>query len=288
MGKMKTSFVGGVDEQPVKPSYDKAAKEAKRRAREGFDEKKEEVKKQNKPEVKVSQKETTVSYEETQGAQETSNVTEAKEIKETSEQKSSTSEKSAKVRGQKHLNAKAKVDRTRLYLISEAIALVKEISYTKFDATLELHMVVKKEGTNVSLTLPHPFGKQKKVVVADEKVIEELKAGKINFDVLLATADMMPKLVQFARLLGPRGLMPNPKNGTLIKTAKDAEKYAGNTVALKTEKKAPVIHTSVGKVSQSDSEITANISAVVEALGPRQILRAYISSTMGPSVKLSL
>lgn len=122
-----------------------------------------------------------------------------------------------------------------------------------------------------------------------KKTIEKLKEGKIDFDVLVATADMMPKLVPFARLLGPKGLMPNPKNGTLVNDLKKAKSFSTATITLKTEREAPLIHTVVGKVSQKDEEIVGNIETVLKALGKnKQIVRAFLKSTMSPSAKIEL
>jgi ribosomal protein L1 len=82
-------------------------------------------------------------------------------------------------------------------------------------------------------------------------------------------------------------MMPNPKNGTLIKSKKDAEKFSGNTLTLKTEKEQPVVHTVIGKLSQKESELEENTLVVLNAF-PKQILKAYIKSTMSPSIKLQL
>lgn len=194
-----------------------------------------------------------------------------------------------KVRGKKYLQSKSKIDRNKLYSIADAIKLVKESSYSKFDGTMELHLVVKKTGTSAQVTLPHSAGKAKRVEVANEATIKKLEKGKIDFDVLLATADMMPKLIPFAKILGPKGLMPNPKNGTLISDIKKAKSFAGNSVTVKTEKEAPLIHTVVGKTNQEDKEITANIQAIFQALqGTKQVSKAYLKATMSPSVKLQL
>lgn len=197
-------------------------------------------------------------------------------------------EKKTKIHGKKYLAAKVKIDRNRLYNLKDAVALVKETASTKFDSTVELHMVVRKEGLSVNVELPHSSGKSKKVEVADEATLEKLKTGKVDFDVLLATADMMPKLVPFARILGPKGLMPNPKNGTIIKSAKDKDKFNADKLAIKTEKKAPVIHTIAGKTSMKDGDLAENIDVILNAVTKRQIVKAYLASTMGPSVKLSI
>ena len=194
-----------------------------------------------------------------------------------------------KIRSKKYRDAKSKIAPGKTYPIKEAIKLVKETSYSKFDGTMELHLVVKKTGTSAQVALPHSAGKEKKVEVADEETVEKLKAGKIDFDILVATPDMMPKLVPFARLLGPKGLMPNPKNGTLINDPKKAKSFSAGTVTLKTEKDAPLIHTVIGKNSQKDEEISANTEAVLKALGgAKQIVKAYMKSTMSPSVRLQV
>jgi len=192
-----------------------------------------------------------------------------------------------KVRGKKYIAAKAKFDREKFYKVADAVKLVKEASYSKFDGTMELHIIVKKAGISTQVTLPFQAGRTKKVEIADEDTIKKLQAGKVDFDVLVATAAIMPKLVPFARLLGPKGLMPNPKNGTLVADEKKAKSYSAGAVTLKTEKEAPLIHTVVGKNSQKDEEIIDNTEAVLKALGGnKQIIRAFIKSTMSPSVKI--
>jgi large subunit ribosomal protein L1 len=139
---------------------------------------------------------------------------------------------------------------------------------------------------NVQVALPHSTGKTKKVVLVTPEVIAELEAGKVTFDVILATPETMPKLVKFAKLLGPRGLMPNPKNGTLVKEASAIDKFSTDTISVKTEKKAPVIHVALGKVSMDSEKLAENLAAVIAAINPKIIVKAYLTSSMGPSVKL--
>ncbi len=192
-------------------------------------------------------------------------------------------------RGKKYLESKSKVSKATLYKLEDAIKAVKESSYSKFDGTMELHLNVKKTGVNVQTTLPFSTGKQKKIEIADEKTLAKLKKGKVDFDLLLATSEMMPKLAMFARLLGPKGLMPNPKNGTVIKSEKDAEKFKGNLITLKTEREAAIVHTSFGKVSQKDEELVKNAESILTALGgAKTIVRAFMKSTMSPSVKIAI
>ncbi len=201
----------------------------------------------------------------------------------------SKSKKVERTRGKKYVEAKAKLDHEKFHKAAEAVALVKATSYSKFDGTMELHIVVKKVGTSVQITLPHQAGRVKKVEIATDETIEKLKAGKIDFDVLVATAEMMPKLVPFARLLGPKGLMPNPKNGTLVSDPKKLKSFSASAITLKTEREAPLIHTVVGKVSQKDEEIAENIETILRALGgDKGIVRAFVKATMSPAAKIKI
>ncbi len=193
-----------------------------------------------------------------------------------------------KVRGKKYQEVKANIDRSKSYNLQEAITLVKNSSYSKFDGTMEIHLIVKKQGLSVNVALPYLTGKSKKIEVANEETIEKLKTGKVDFDVLLATAEMMPKLVPFAKILGPRGMMPNPKNGTLIKSEADAKKFSANSVTIKTEKTAPLMHTTFGKVSQKDEELVKNLETILDAVNRKQVVRAFIKATMSPSVKIQI
>lgn len=194
-----------------------------------------------------------------------------------------------RVRSRKYQEAKAKIGAGKAYPARDAIKLVKETSYSAFDGTVELHLMVKKTGTSVQVTLPHSAGREKKIEIADDATIDKLKAGKIDYDILIATPEMMPKLVPFAKILGPKGLMPNPKNGTLVPDPRRAKGFSAGTVTLKTEKEAPLIHTVIGKVSQADRELYENLEAIFKALGgAKQIIRAFVKSTMSPSVKLQV
>lgn len=191
-------------------------------------------------------------------------------------------------RGEKYIKARGKVDNKKFYPLTEAIKLVKETSYSSFDGTVELHLVVKKENQSFNLELPHSSGKKKKIEIANSETLKKLKSGKVDFDILLATAEMMPRLVPFAKILGPKGLMPNPKTGTLIKDKKEVKNFSGNSITIKTERKAPIIHVSIGKVSQKEKDLKENTQAVVDKITTRQIEKAYLTSTMGPSVRLDV
>lgn len=190
-------------------------------------------------------------------------------------------------RSQKYVAARSMVDRTKSYGLTEAVELAQRIAYAKFDSTLTLHLNLKKDLKPVDVQMPFSTGKSVRVAEITDEVIAQLEAGKIEFDILLATPDTMKKIVKFARLLGPRGLMPNPKNGTITTdpSIKRAELEKGS-VSLKSEKSAPLVHVRVGKQKQAASEIVANIEAVIAAVGVTQINKATLAPTMGPGVKL--
>lgn len=189
-------------------------------------------------------------------------------------------------RGKQILEMRTKVDYSKVYQVTEAVALCKTTSYSKFVGTLELHLQTKKHPYTVTVNLPYSMGKEKRIEVASEATLAKLAKGTIDFDLLLATAEMMPRLVPFAKLLGPKGLMPNPKTGTLIKSEKEAKKFGGNSITLKTEKEAPLIHTVAGKLSADDKELVANVEAILNALDVKQIIRGFLKPTMGPSVRI--
>ena len=177
------------------------------------------------------------------------------------------------------------------YAISDAIKLLRDISLTKFDATVELHLALKEKGVSREIELPHSTGKIRKIAVADDEFIKKLESGNLdlNLDSLYASPDQMAQLVKFAKVLGPKGLMPNPKTGTVVP---DPEKSAAaaaskTSVILKTEKDAPLVHTTIGKLSASDQQLSANIQAILTAFAG-QLIKAVLKSTMSPAIKLVL
>ena len=271
MGKTKTAVITDIPEQEIagKVQYE------------------EKKKKQKEKEAKLEKKKKQVERVGLKGG-ERIKVVSGDVVEEPKTDEEISKKAKPKIRGKKYQAARAKIDKTKLYSLPEAVKLIKDTSYSSFDATVDLHLVTKKEGLTVSIELPYQTGKKKKIEIADNSTIESIKKGKIDFDILLATPEMMPKLVPFAKMLGPRGLMPNPKNGTLVKDKSAASKFSANKLHLKSEKNAPVIHTSVGKVSQKDSELQNNVSAILEAIGPKQILKAYLAPTMGAAIKLNL
>ena len=197
--------------------------------------------------------------------------------------------RAAKVRGKKYLAAKKKIDVNKYYPLNEAVKLVKTTSLSKFDGKIEAHITTNDIGNIAEISFPHLATASKKIVILNDTIFAEIKEGKINFDILIATPVTMSKLLPFARILGPKGLMPNPKNGTL--TDKPEEAVARLSIAktvIKTEKTAPVVHIIVGKVSQSEEELSKNIAELINVITPAKIKKLAICATMGPSVKVEV
>lgn len=197
--------------------------------------------------------------------------------------------KKIKQRGKRYLAARTKVDLAKSYTPEEAARLVKETSTSRFNGSVELHLVLNRDSLNTSVELPYSTGKTKRIEIASDQTIEKLKEGKIDFDTLLATPATMPKLVPFAKLLGPKGLLPNPKQGTLVTDPEKAKgKFGGKTLQIKTEKNAPLVHLTVAKVNQPEEEITANIRTVLKTVGPQILKKAVVSASMGPGIKVAI
>lgn len=197
-------------------------------------------------------------------------------------------------RSAKYQKAVALVEKGKVYSLAEAIELLDKAHLAKFDETVELHI-----NTNGNLsgnmTLPHGTGKETRVAIlapskdekAAETLLKEIEAGKINFDVLIATPDAMPKLAKVARILGPRGLMPNPKSGTVTtKPEEVAKQYAGGHMTFKTEAKAPVLHLAVGKLSFGKDKLIENIQVALKAVEAKNMKKVVIKSTMSPAVRI--
>ncbi|MEM7227068.1 MAG: 50S ribosomal protein L1 [Pseudomonadota bacterium] len=212
------------------------------------------------------------------------------------------------------------VDRNKLHTLDEAIALVKKASVVKFDETVEIAMNLgvdpRHADQNVRgvVTLPNGTGKSVRVAVfakgpkaeeataagADVVGAEELQAqvqgGEINFDRCIATPDMMPIVGRLGKILGPRGMMPNPKLGTVTNDVTAAVQAAkGGQVEFRAEK-AGLIHAGVGKASFADDDLAGNIRAFIQAINNAKpsgakgtyIKRVSVSSTMGPGVKVDV
>ncbi|MFH2062789.1 MAG: 50S ribosomal protein L1 [bacterium] len=223
--------------------------------------------------------------------------------------------------GKRYNELKASFDDSKTYELSEAIALIKKTANTKFDSSVEVHVrlgIDPKKGdqqVRTTVSLPHGTGKTKRVaafvsspehekeakeagaelVGGEELVAEIVKTGKCDFDVAVASPDMMPKLAKAAKILGPRGLMPSPKNETVTPNVGQAVRdMKGGKVAFKNDDTANV-HQAIGKVSFADEKIAENFAAFMDALRrskPSSSKGAYIkgvviASTMGPGIRVS-
>ena len=195
-----------------------------------------------------------------------------------------------KLRSHKYQAVRAQVDKTRLYDVFSTVELVKKLSYSSFPGTVVAHVVLadKFQGERVELQFPHSTGKSVTVAIADDKLLADVKAGKIDFDVLLATPDMMPKLAKLAKVLGPKGLMPNLKQGTLISNpeAKKKELESGK-MTIRSERKAPLMHVVIGNTNMETKELVENLQTLLTALKDK-VNKLSLAATMSPGIKVVL
>ena len=194
-----------------------------------------------------------------------------------------------KKRSSNYREVAALVDKTKTYKLSEALMVLPKLKRAKFDETVELHINTIGTGISGQVTLPHGTGKQIRVAIADDELIAKVEKGTIDFDILVAEPSMMPKLARVAKFLGPRGLMPNPKNGTVSPNPPEAaKKYEGGAMNFKTEAKFPVLHLTVGKVSIGEEKLTDNVKALIKAVKTTNIKNATLKSTMSPGIKIDV
>ncbi len=216
------------------------------------------------------------------------------------------------------LEAEKKVEKNRLYKVKDAIEILKEVKKTKFDESIELHVhlgIDPKQSTQIvrsSCVLPYGTGKTKKVCVlakgekvkeaessgadfvGSEDLIEKISKGWLDFDILIATPDMMKDLAKLGKVLGPKGLMPNPKAGTVTNDLKKVvEEVKKGRIEFRNDDYG-IIHCAVGKISFDTEKLVENINVLMETiikLKPSQAKGEYlksifITSTMGPSIKI--
>lgn len=189
-------------------------------------------------------------------------------------------------RSRRYATVRAHVDKTKEYDAFAAVELVKKLSYSKFAGTITADALVKDPGMQISITFPHSVGKQVRVAIVNEQVLKDIEAGVLDFDILVTEARFMPQLAKFARVLGPKGLMPNPKNGTVTANPElKKQELEGGKITLKGEKKAPLMHVNIGKTDMTSEALVANIQALTNALKGK-ILKLSISATMSPGVRV--
>jgi large subunit ribosomal protein L1 len=223
--------------------------------------------------------------------------------------------------GKKYNAAAEKIDRQRLYTPEEAIKLAKEVAPAKFDETVELHLRLgidprhSDQQVRSTVLLPYGLGKTVRVlvfaegeaakiaqdagadVVADDEVINRINDGWVEFDVALAVPDMMRKIGRLGKVLGRRGLMPNPKAGTLVQHPEDIpraiEEARAGRVEFRNDKTAN-IHVPIGKISFTEEHLLGNLAAMMDAIRRNRpasakgtfVRRVVLTSTMGPGIRL--
>jgi len=225
--------------------------------------------------------------------------------------------------GKKYREALEKIDRDQLYSPVDALTLTKEISYTKFDGTVEMHIRLGVDPRHADqqvrdvVVLPHGLGKTVSVLVFaqgdgaaiareagadyvadDDEMIKKIQDGWTNFDVAIATPDMMGKAGRLGRVLGPRGLMPNPKAGTVV-PAEDLPRVINESKAGRVEfrvDKTSNLHIPIGKTSFEVDQLRDNMAVLMESIKKARpaatkgsyIRKIVLTSTMGPGIKVDL
>ena len=187
--------------------------------------------------------------------------------------------------------SKSKVDPQKKYELKEAVKLLKSTNITKFVSTVTLHLnlVTKDTPTRVELTFPFVAGATKRVAIVTDELIKDIEKGKLEFDILVTSPAFMPKLAKYAKVLGPKGLMPSPKAGTVTNDPeKKAKEFAGGKTVVKAEAKFPLMHVTVGKIDQKEEELIANIQALLDGVKLKNVTKATLASTMSPGIKLQL
>lgn len=223
--------------------------------------------------------------------------TEGEAIEETGEKEAKKTRKAkVRIRSKRYQQALALIDKTKHYSLTEALELLKKTAQVKFDPTVEVHINLNpanlakdKKSLSGTVVLPHGTGKKRVIAIADEALIDRVSSGTIDFDILVTHPSLMPKLAKVARVLGPKGLMPNPKNGTVTPNPeKRVKELSGGELTWKTEPEQPVIHQAVGKASFSVDHLAENVTGLIKSINVQKILKLTLSSTMGPGIKVDL
>jgi large subunit ribosomal protein L1 len=285
MGKIRVKTFGDEELEQKEAEEAKARKEAKIAAAKSMA-KTVEPEPEPEPEAEVAVEETT----ETEVVDLPASASEALQAGEVPKEVKPKKEKEEKAFHSKKYQALAdQYDKTKVYSLKEALELLEKLQRKSFDETVELHLNTVSTGVSGQITLPHGTGKVTRVAIATDALIAEVEKGAINFDVLVAEPQMMAKLARVAKVLGPRGLMPNPKNGTITpKPEEVAKKYAGGQINFKTEAKAPIMHLTVGKISFGPEKLTDNIEALIAAIKKTNIVNVTLKSTMSPGLKIKI
>ena len=225
-------------------------------------------------------------------------------------------------RGRKYQEAASKIDRQKYYTRAEAIKLLKETAFTKFDPTVEVHFRLGVDPRHADqqvrgvVVLPNGLGKTVRIlvfaqgedarvaeeagadIIADDEIIKKIQEGWVDFDVAIAVPSMMGKVGRLGRVLGPRGLMPNPRAGT-VAPAEDLPRLIEEARAGRVEYRVDRtgnVHTPVGKAGFSETQLLENLQAMIDAIKQARpaaakgtyIRRITVANTMGPGIRLDV
>lgn len=200
------------------------------------------------------------------------------------------------VRSKKYHDAKKLVEVGKNYPLTEAIELTKKTSISNYDGSVELHLILTKKKSKGSTEssrgifhLPHGTGKTKNIIVLTEEKIEEIaKTKKLDFDIALASPDLMPKVAKIAKILGPKGKMPDPKAGTVTTdTAKAIQEINSGKAEYRIDGGGN-IHQIVGKISWDSAKLAENIKAATSTMPKSRFARIYLTASVGPSVSVDI
>jgi len=196
----------------------------------------------------------------------------------------------ARKRSNKYKAMAKAIKKDELYSVANAVAILAKLSKASKLKTVELHLNTRETGLRGELKLPHSTGKDVKIAIFSDEVAAKITANTIDFDILLCTPADMPKIARFAKILGPKGLMPNPKSGTVTEHPEERAKQlaSGGTLPYKTEAKFPIIHLSLGSITQKSDDLVDNINEAIKSINVTKIKSAYLSCTHTPSVKLAI
>jgi large subunit ribosomal protein L1 len=269
---------------------------------------------EEKPVVKVTKQRAPIATEDEAG------VTPA-EVKEAPEKKMGAKEKAklaatepavAKIRphGAKYKKVAEGLEKGKLYSAKEAFVLLSKTSYTKFDPTVEVHINVTQKNIRGNVNFPHAIGpkKEKKylvfsdklktsdnknVIIAPDSAIEDIISGKLkpgrDFNAVIAGPKFMPQMTKVAKVLGPAGMMPNPKNGTITdEPEKLIDGGASDAYEFRSDPTAPIVHIKLGKLSAKPDALEENLKALITAIGTAKIKKATLKSTMSPGIRIDV
>lgn len=292
MGKIRIAKLGGLKEEELKEKQ-KVRREEKKKRKEA----KKKPEKIRLAGMKGGERIKAVGAESEEELEKLAKLARETEKKETEkiekEKKAVKKKREVRTRSNRYKEAVMKLEHGKLYSVDQALLLLRQISLTKFDPTVEVHINTSEKALRGATLLPHGTGKQIRVAIADlgsiDKIIESVEKGKIDFDTLVAHPQVMPKLAKIAKVLGPRGLMPNPKAGTISEEPmKLAKKIKKGEISWKTEGEFPIIHQRIGKLSFSDKQLEENFTSFINSVGTKNIKKITLKSTMSPGIKVQI